>query len=220
MSDDSTFTQLLDLTAGLVLVCAFVALWRRSLVAIVRALAVQGVALGAVAVLLALHEHDAEPLVVAVLLVVFKAVVVPTVLGRIVQADDETREAEPLVNVSASLIAGALLTLVAYAVTRDLVALDPAPETRALPIGVAVVLIGVFVLASRRKAVMQIVGFLLVDNGIALVALLATSGVPLIVELGVTLDVLLVVLILHVLTARMRRTFGAMDLDNLQELQD
>jgi hydrogenase-4 component E len=220
MSDDSTFTQLLDLATGLVLVCAFVALWRRSVVAIVRALAVQGVALGAVAVLLALHDHDAEPLLVAVLLVVFKGGIVPVVLGRIVRADDGAREVEPLVNVSASLIAGALLTLVAYAVTRDLVALDPAPEARALPIGIAVVLIGVFVLASRRKAVMQIVGFLLMDNGIALVALLATSGVPLIVELGVTLDVLLVVLILQVLTARMRRTFGAMDLDNLQELHD
>lgn len=220
MSGDSTFVQLLDLAAGLVLVCAFVVLWRRSLTAVVRALALQGVALAAVAALLGLHEHELEPLLVAVLILAVKGGVVPALLRAIVRADDDAREIEPLVNVSASLIAGALLTLVAYAVTRDLVALAPAPETRALPIGVAVVLVGLFVAVSRRKAVMQIVGFLLLDNGIALVALLATSGVPLLVELGVTLDVLLVVLILQVLTARMRRTFGAMDLDHLQELRD
>lgn len=217
---DTLFVQLLDLATGLVLVCAFVVLWRRGLVAIVRALAVQGVALAAVAALLGVHEHDPEPVLIAVLVLCLKGIVVPVLLTRIVRSGEETREVEPLVNVTASLIAGAVLTLVAYAVTRDVVALDPAPAARALPVGVAVVLIGFFVLASRRKAVSQIVGFLLLDNGIALVAFLATTGVPLVVELGVTLDVLLVVLILQILTSRLRTRFGTMDLDKLQELRD
>ena len=99
-------------------------------------------------------------------------------------------------------------------------ALDPSPETAAIPIGVAVALIGFFVMAARHKAVTQIVGFVLIDNGIALVAFLATTGVPLVVELGVALDVLLAVLILQVLTTRMRAKFGVMDLDQLQELHD
>lgn len=218
--NDSGFVQVVDLAAGVALVCAFVALWRRGLVAIVRSLALQGVAVAAVAFMLGLHEHDPEPIVVAALVLVLKAGVVPGVLLRIVREGDETRETEPLVNVPASLLAAAGLTLIAYATTRPLVALDPAPETRAIPIGVAIALIGLFVMASRRKAVTQIVGFLLVDNGIALVAFLATSGVPLVVELGVALDVLLAVLILQVLTARMRTKFGAMDLDQLRELHD
>jgi hydrogenase-4 component E len=217
---DSVFVQLLDLVVALVLVCAFVALWRRGLVAIVRALAVQGAALAAVALLLGLHDHDPEPIVVTVVVLALKAVVVPGVLLGIVRSSEETREVEPLVNVPASLLAAAGLTLLAYATTRNVVALDPAPEARAIPIGVAVALIGVFMLATRRKAVTQIVGFLLVDNGIGLVAFLATSGVPLVVELGVALDVLLVVLILQVLASRMRTKFGAMDLDQLQELHD
>ena len=206
--------------AGLFLVCAFVVLWRRGLVAIVRALVLQGVALAAVALILGVHDHDAEPIVVAALVLVLKGAVVPNVLLRIVRSGEETREVEPLVNVPASLLAAAALTLVAYATTRDLVALDPTPQTRAIPIGIAVALIGFFVLVTRRKAVTQIVGFLLVDNGIALVAFLATAGVPLVVELGVALDVLLAVLILQVLTARMRAKFGAMDLDQLRELHD
>jgi hydrogenase-4 component E len=217
---NNEFIQLLDLTTGLVLVCAFVALWRRGLVAIIRALAIQGVALGAVALLLGIHRHDLEPVLVAALVVGLKGVAVPMLVGRIVRSCDENREVEPVVNVTASLIAGAGLTLFAYAVTRDVVALAPSPETRALPVGVAVILIGVFVLASRRKAVSQIVGFLLLDNGIALVALLATAGIPLIVELGVTLDVLLVVLILQILASRLITRLGSMDLDQLRELHD
>lgn len=217
---DTRFVQLLDLAAGLVLVCAFVVLWRRGLVAIVRALTVQGVALAGVALLLGLHEHDAEPVVVAALVLVLKGAVLPGVLLRIVRASDETREVEPLVNVPASLIAAAGLTLLAYATTRDVVVLDPSPETKAIPIGVAVVLIGFLVMVTRRKAVTQVVGFLLLDNGIALVAFLATAGVPLVVELGAALDVLLAVLILQVLTTRMRAKFGVMDLDQLQGLHD
>jgi len=65
-----------------------------------------------------------------------------------------------------------------------------------------------------------VVGFLLVENGITLVAFLATSGVPLVVELGASLDVLLAVLVLQVLTARMRTKFGDTDLNRLRELHD
>lgn len=217
---DTAFVQLLGLGVGLVLVCAYLALWRRSLIAIVRALAVQGIALGAVAVLLGIHERAAEPMAVGMVVLVLKGVALPRVLLGAVAAGEEAREVEPLVNVPTSLVAGAALTLLAYATTTDLVGLDPSPEIRAIPIGFAVALIGFFVLASRRKAVTQMVGFLLIDNGISLVAFLATSGLPLVVELGVALDVALAVLILQVLTARMRIKFGATDLSQLQELRD
>lgn len=217
---DSLYLQLLDLAVGLILVCAFVVLWRRGLAAIVRALAVQGAALAAVAGLLGVHHHDAQALAVAALVLGLKGVVVPRVLLRAVRSGEETREVTPLVNIPASLLAAAVLTLVAYASTRAVVRLAPGPEARAIPIGFAVVLIGFFTLATRRKAITQIVGFLLLDNGIALVAFLATAGVPLIVELGASLDLLLAVLILQVLTVRMRAKFGALDLDQLEQLRD
>jgi hydrogenase-4 component E len=217
---DDLFVRCLDLAAGLALVCAFVVVWRRDLVAVIRALAVQGAALAAVAVVLGIHEDDLEPVIAAGLLLALKAVVLPVVLLRIVRAGDQSREVEPLVNVPTSLLAAAALTLLAYSSTGPLVALDPTPEGNALPIGFAIVLIGLFAAASRRKAVTQIVGFLLLDNGIALTALLATSGLPLVVELGVALDVLLAVLILQVLDARMRTTVGPVDLDQLRELKD
>lgn len=214
------YVQLLDLTAGGALVAAVLVLWRRGLAAIVRTLAVQGGAVAGVAVLLGLHDRDAELLAVAGVVFVLKAIVIPRVLLRVIHDAPAARETDPLVNVPSSLVAAALLTLVAYATTTPLVELAPTPEHRALPVGVAIVLVGFFTMVARRTAIAQIVGFLLVENGIALVAFLATAGVPLVVELGVSLDVLLAALVLQVMVARMRTKFGGFDLDQMRELRD
>ncbi|HEX5333946.1 MAG TPA: hypothetical protein VFW79_14995 [Cellulomonas sp.] len=217
---DVMFVQVLDLVCGGLLLSGVLMLWRRELAAIVRLLVVQGVLLAALAVLLGVREHSVELYLVAVGVLVLKAIVLPGVLHRVLRDSGDAREAEPLVNVTSSLLAAALLTLIAYAVSRPLVALAPSATTRALPVGLAVVFLGFFVLVTRRHALSQVVGFLLLDNGIAATAFLATSGVPLVVELGGSLDLLLLVLVLQVLAARMRLTFGRTDMDELQELRD
>jgi hydrogenase-4 component E len=135
-------------------------------------------------------------------------------------AAEEQRETSPAVNIATSLLAAAGLTLLSYVVTRPLVALAPSPATAIIPITFAVVLIGLFALATRRRALSQVVGFLLLDNGITATAFLASAGVPLIVELGVSFDLLLVVLVLQLLTVRLRTAFGTTDVDELRELHD
>jgi hydrogenase-4 component E len=217
---ESAYTQLLDLAAGLFLLAAVFVLWRRELTAIVRIFALQGVALFAIAALLGVHEERWDLLAVAAGIGALRAGVLPHLMRRALAASGETRETQPLVNVAASLLTAAALTLLAYAVSRPLVELDPSPATRALPVGLAVVLIGFFTLVTRRRALSQVVGFLLLDNGITAVAFLAASGVPLIVELGVSFDVLLAVLVLQILTTRMRAAFGRTDIDDLRELRD
>ncbi|GAA4156128.1 hypothetical protein [Actinomadura keratinilytica] len=220
---DVTYVRLLDLACGAFLLAAVLVLWRRDLAAIVRLFAIQGAALAALVAVLGVHEgldgHGAELLALAAGLAVLRAVVLPRLLRRAIVGGD-VRETEPLVNVAASLVVAAGLALLSYAVTRPVVALEPSPAVRAVPVALTVVLIGFFVLVTRRRALSQVVGFLLVDNGITAVAFLTTSGVPLIVELGVSLDVLLAVLVLQVLTARMRAAFGGTDLDDLRELRD
>lgn len=214
------YVQLLDLVCGGVLLTTVLALWRRELAAIVRLLVAQGVLIAALAALLGVRESSGELYLAALGVLVLKAFVLPAVLRRVLAESGEARETEPLVNVTASLLAAALLTLLAYWLSGPLVALAPSPATRALPVGLAVVLMGFFMLVTRRRALSQVVGFLLLDNGIATTAFLATSGVPLVVELGVSLDVLLVVLVLQIVVARMRLTFGRTDLDELRELRD
>jgi len=214
------YVQLLDLVCGGVLLTTVLALWRRELAAIVRLLVAQGVLIAALAALLGAREYSGELYLAALGVLVLKAFVLPAVLRRVLAESGEARETEPLVNVTASLLAAALLTLLAYWLSRPLVALAPSPATRALPVGLAVVLMGFFMLVTRRRALSQVVGFLLLDNGIATTAFLATAGVPLVVELGVSLDVLLVVLVLQIVVARMRLAFGRTDLDELRELGD
>jgi hydrogenase-4 component E len=217
---ESVYEQLLNLVCGGLLLSAVLMVWRRDLVAIVRLLAAQGVLLAALAALLGAREGGLELYAVAAGILVLKGLVLPAVLRRVVREGGEARDAEPLVNVVTSLLASALLTLLAYAVSRPLGALAPSPATHALPVGIALVFLGFFVLVTRRRALSQVAGFLLLDNGIAATAFLATAGVPPIVELGVSLDLLLVVLVLQVLAARMQLAFGHNELDELRELRD
>ncbi|HEX4357816.1 MAG TPA: hypothetical protein VH141_09860 [Pseudonocardia sp.] len=214
--------QLLDLACGGLLVTAVLVLWRRELPVTIRVFAVQGVALAALVGVLAEQRDSPELAAVAVGLLVLRAGVLPYLLRRALAGAGERAgtESRPLVNVAGSLLVAAVLTLLSYAVSRPLVALDPSPAAAAVPVGLTVALIGFFVLATRRRALSQLVGFLLMDNGITAVGLLTTSGISLIVELGVSLDVLLAVLVLRILTTRMHETFGDTDLDGLRELHD
>jgi hydrogenase-4 component E len=216
-----TFAQLIALSTGVVLLSSVLLVWRRSLRAQVTLLAVQGVALASLVLVLGLDEGSAELLAVAVLVLALKAVVLPGVLLRTVTRHGvDVREETPIINTTASLIALSLLTMLAYLVCRPLQTLGEGPTTTAVPVGIAVVLYGMLVLATRRHAISQLLGFLMLDNGIATVAFLTAGGVPLVVEMGVSLDVLLVVLILQVLTSHIRTEFGEADLDDLTELRD
>ena len=204
---------MLNVAAGALLLTAVLVLWRRGLTEIVRVFALQGVALAGLVAVLAWDEGSAELAAVAAGLLVLRGGVLPWLLRRaLAGAPPGQRETRPVLNVAASLLA--------LAVSAPLVALVPSPATRAVPIAVAVVLIGFLVLVTRRHAVSQLVGFLLMDNGITAAGFLTTAGIGLIVEVGVALDVLLVVLVLQVLTGRMRETFGDTDLDELRELRD
>jgi len=218
---ETGYVQALDLTAGLFLLAAIGMLWRRQLSAVIRLFALQGVALAAIVTIIGVHEHRGELIVVAVGLGILRAGVLPHLARRALgAAPTEQRETSPSVSIAVSLLSAAGLTLLSFAVTRPLVTLEPSPATAILPVTVTVVLIGFFALATRRRALSQVVGFLLLDNGITATAFVAASGVPLIVELGVSFDVVLVVLVLQLLTVRVRTAFGSTDLDELRELHD
>jgi hydrogenase-4 component E len=217
----SSYTQLLDLAAGGLLLAAVLIVWRRELRSMVRLLALQGVALAAVPIIEGADQRDAALVGVGIAVLALRVVILPGLLRRAVRAEGENRrESTPLLNTTASLLVAAALTITAFAISRPLIALDPSPATRAAPVGFAVILLAVFVMVSRRRALSQAVGFLMLDNGIAAVAFLITAGVPVIVELGASLDVLFALLILGVLTGRLRHTFGDTDLDLLRELHD
>ncbi len=218
---DVNFVTLIDFAAGGLTLAAVLIVWRRDLRAIVRLLAWQGLALAAMPIVRGLQDSDFALFAVGIAVLVLRAAVLPWLLARALAAEQEAqREATPLVNTATSLLIVGVLTIVAFAITRPLVVLEPTPIVSAVPAAFAVILIALFVMTTRRHAVSQAAGFLMLDNGIAATAFLLTAGVPVIVELGASLDVLFAVLVIGVLTGRLRRAFGGADLDRLQELRD
>lgn len=216
----SGYRTLLDLAVGAMLLTAVLIVWRRQLRALVRLLAVQGAALAAVPAISGAYSRDAQLVAVAAAVFALRALAFPLLLTRLARAEPDEREAEPLLATAAALIVTGLLLAAAYGVARPVVALSASPAVRAAPAAIAVVLTALFVLVTRRHALAQVVGVLMLDNGVAALAFLTTGGVPLIVELGVSFDVLLALLVLLVLVGRMRIAFGGADIAELRELRD
>jgi hydrogenase-4 component E len=215
------FASTLTLAVGAVLVCAVTVLWLSSVRSVVRVVAAQGIALGLVALILGVHLGDAGLIATALVVLALKGVAIPVFLAKAGgDGGALNRERRPLLNVPASLVASAALIVLAFAAARGVAAFVGTTAGTLVPVGVATLLLGFFVLVTRRRPIFQMVGLLLVDNGIALVAFLCTAGVPFLIELGVSLDVLLGVVVLMVLAQRLRSEFGDVDLDELQELHD
>lgn len=218
------YAQLVALSAGTLLLTSVLLVWRHALLASIRLLAVQGAALALLVAVIGLDEGHLELVGVAVLVLALKGVLIPAVLARGTALTGGGREDDPRMNPTSALVTVALLTSLGYLVSRPVIdgvgVAVAGPSARAVPVGLTMVLIGFLLLATRRRALSQLVGFLLLDNGVATVAFLTAAGVPLAVELGISLDVLLVVLILTVLTGRMHELFGDTNLDELTELRD
>jgi hydrogenase-4 component E len=215
-----SFSSTLTLAASTVLVCAVLVLWLSSVRSVVRVVAVQGVALGCAALTLGGHLGDVGLIATAAVVLAVKGIAIPVFLNRAGGGDALERERRPLVNVPASLVASAVLIVIAFVAARGVAIFVGTTAGALVPVGVATLLLGFFVLVVRRRPLFQMVGLLLIDNGIALVAFLCTAGVPFLIELGVSLDVLLGVVVLMVLAQRLRSEFGDLDLDDLQELHD
>lgn len=194
-------------------------LWRRTVTGAAALLAAQGLAVAALALTVA-PESGPGLLAVAALVGGVKGVLIPWLLRRTAQAVDAGSEVTPLVNPTNGMLLAAGMTTIAFLVSRPLATGVEARLDGAMPVGIALVLIGFLVVATRRQALAQVMGLVMVDNGIAVTALLASGGLPVIVELGALVDVALVVVVLLILTRRIRTAFSTSELHALSKLKD
>ncbi len=214
-----TFSQLSMLGASVALLFALILLWRRSVHAYIGAFACQSAALAGVTVLVAAYSGDAALYFVAALLLALKGIAIPRLLRRMEQRFGGQRELRPYINAPASVLIAALVVMVAYIVTRPLVAISDLPTRGAMPLAMALVFMGLFIVVSRKKALTQIIGFLMLENGVALLAVLGTYGVPLVVEFGVFLDLLMGFWVMQVFVYRIHETFESIDVEQLSRLK-
>src|SRR5512145_1140643 len=217
MSDP--LAQVSILGSSLALVFGLILLWRRRIPAYVSALAAQSVVLAGVAAGVASFGGEHELYWVAAILLVVKGIAIPRLLGSMQRRFGTEQELKPYVNTTTSLVIAGLLVLLGYVVMRPLVAVSQLPTRAGMPLAMGLVLVSLFVLISRKKALTQVIGFLMLENGLALLAILGTYGIPLIVEIGVFLDVLLGFLVMQIFIYQIHATFESIDVEQLNRLR-
>jgi len=215
---DFAFGQLAVLGSSLVLLCGLTLLWRRGSAAHIGAFAAQSVALAATVGLIAGFTGSRELWIVAALFLGLKGIVMPILLKRMERRFGRPRELDPYVNTATSLVIGGLLVVLAYIVIWPILDVSRLPTRAGMPLAMGLIFVSLFVIISRKKALTQVIGFLALENGIALLAMLGTYGIPFIVEMGVFLDALMGFLVMQIVIYRIQETFESIDVEQLNRL--
>jgi len=211
--------DLVILFAAGMLVTAYLMVGQKALFTAIRLYSLQSMLLGGVAIVMALTEHRSHLFASAALTIGLKGLVIPWFLMRVIDRIGIHREIEPILNVPSSLLICLGLTVVGYRVSTGLAEGGDYAAHHVIGVSLSMLLMGLFLMVTRRKAVTQILALLTVENAVFLVALGATTGMPLIVELGISFDVIMAVLILGVLVHRIVDRFESMDVSRLSKLK-
>ncbi len=217
MSEIILGSKIVQLIIALILVSTFLILGSTRLYSCIRAFGIQSFLLACVAGIVAYSTGKNDIYIVALLTLVIKAAVIPYIFIYIIREIKVKREIELYVNVSPSLIIGGVLVVISYYLIRSINILSEL-SSFALSASMSLVSIGLFIMISRKKAIMQMLGILIMENGLFLGAISLTYGMPLLVELGIFFDVLIGVLIMGILIFRINKTFESIDTDMLKTL--
>lgn len=183
----------------------------------VNMLLVQSALVALTCAFVAVETGAAHTYIAAALTLIIKGGLIPYALFRIVRMLRREREVNPIINPNHSVMVAGIMIVLAYGLIDK--ALPGIVSRDALAAAVAMMLIGLTLIMTRRQAVLQIVGLITMENGLYLVGLSVTKGLPLIIELGVFLDVLVAVVVLVILTYRLKRSFLSTDTSMLKKLK-
>jgi len=211
--------QTLNLLIGLAMGLNLLALGSSRLPAIIRTMAVQGVILG----LLPLVIEPAFGWLVALfafMTVAVKGFVIPTLLRRAMRTANIEREINPFIGFVPSLLLGAVGTIAAMAAARALPLLPEDAGTLVVPGALASIFAGFVLLVGRVKAISQVCGFLILENGIYLFGMLLIRSTPLLVESGILLDLIVAVFVIGIIVDRIQRAFDSLDTRKLTVLRE
>lgn len=210
----------LNLLVGLAMGLNLVALGSSRLPSLIRTVATQGVALGLMPLLLESHHLDWRIVLVAVATIGGKGFVIPALLRRAMRAANIEREIQPFIGLVPSLLLGAGGTIAAVALAGALPLLPEHTGLLLVPGALASVLTGFILLIGRSKAISQVCGYLVLENGIYLFGLLLIKATPLLVEAGVLLDLTVGIFVLGIIIDRIQRAFDSLDTRKLTALHE
>lgn len=211
-------TDLSNLCLLLVILINFFALGSARLAACIHAVALQGVVLALLP--LAAHGLTGHALLLAAGALLFKGLLIPWLLLRAMRTVRIRREMEPLIGFVPTLLLGALGTAGAFIFADRLPLVEAHQGGLFIPTALATLLTGFLLLISRRKAITQVVGYLILENGIFIFGILLAEALPLMVEAGVLLDLLVAVFVMGIVIDQINREFSSLDTEQLSALKE
>ena len=212
--------QILNSLAALLLLVSFAMLSQRRVVSLVNLLALQGALLCAATLVIAWRTGQSHLYLSAALTFALKVVFLPWLLHRLIRRLEVYWDTETSLNVASTMLVGVVIVVFAFGLAQPIAEIASTATRSAIGIAVAVVLLAFLTMITRGKAMSQVVGFLSMENGLFFGAMSATYGMPMIVELGVALDVLVAMLVLGVFFFQIREKFDSLDLHHLESLKE
>jgi hydrogenase-4 component E len=211
--------QLIDSLLIFALALNFYVLAVSRLRAVIQAVAVQGVILGVLS-LLVRHGLDPRGILLALAAIALKGVAIPALLSHAIREVNIQREVKPLVGPISSLLLGAVGTGLALMFADTLPLAQEHVGLLLVPVSLSTVLTGFLLLTTRRKAIMQVLGYLVLENGIFMFGLLLLEAVPFLVEIGVLLDLFTGVFVMGIIIHHINREFESESTEHLSELKE
>ena len=212
--------QLINLCATVILLLSFAMISQRRIVSLINLFTLQGLALVIASVLLGYATHQNELYVSAALTLRLKVVLIPWLLHTVIRRLNVRWDVETLINIPTTMLVGIALVIFSFSLALPVSQLSKSIAGGSLGIALACVLLSFLMMITRSKAVPQVIGFLSIENGLIFAATTVTNGMPMIVEIGVALDVLVGVLILGVFLFQIREQFDSLDIRHLESLKE
>jgi hydrogenase-4 component E len=212
--------QLLNACAAMLLLLSFAMLSQRRTVNLVNLLAVQGALLVVATLIVAWRTGQPHLYLSALLTLALKVIGLPLLLHRLIRRLNVWWDTEPVINASGTMLIGLLIVVFSFGLAQPISAVADTAIRSTLGIAIAVILLSFLGMITRRKAMSQVIAFLSMENGLFFGAMSATYGMPMVVELGVALDVLVAMLVLGVFFFQIREQFDSLDLYHLESLKE
>jgi hydrogenase-4 component E len=218
--DQNFYTQMILSMAALVGLTSFLMLGQARLLRLIFVFALQGLLLTLTTALVAYSLNNHHLYISAFMTLALKVVFIPWMLRREVLQMNMHRDVEALSNQTALMLGAASLMVFSYYVLHPIVQTTAPAMLNALAVSLSVVLLGMLLMISHRQAVAHVVGFMSIENGLFFAAIVATNGMPMVVELGIAFDVLVAAVLFGIFFFHIRSSIDSLDVDKLNRLNE
>jgi len=212
--------QITSFLAALVLLTAFAMLAQRRMYGLVHLFTWQGLFLSINTAIVGFVAGQHHLYISSLLTLSLKVILLPYILHVLIRRLKVHKEVEMVVNIPMTMLIGIALVIFSYHLTAPVMELSTLVSRSTLAVALATVLIGLLMMITRRHAITQIIGFLAMENGLFFAATSATYGMPLVVELGVAIDILIAAFIFGIFFFHINTTFDSLDVNQMARLKE